>query len=369
MNEESREISVGLIQNPYKIFIGGLGIKGVGQELISIGFKPGTKVLLVTNSIIAQNYSDQLIKVLTNVGLQVSLLIIKEGEENKNLKTIEEIHNTAFKIKLERGSLVIALGGGVVGDITGFAAATWLRGIPFVQIPTTLLAMVDASIGGKTGVNHSGGKNLIGAFHQPKLVVIDPETLQTLPKREFRAGMAEVIKYAVIGDPSLFELLEKCFCIDNLSSLGDSLIAEILERSAAIKAKIVVSDEKESGLRAILNYGHTFGHAIENLCGYGKFLHGEAIAIGMVAVGELALLKGKWNEEDTKRQKKLIQKAGLPTEWPNLDPEEVLQVLTGDKKVKDGKIRFILPLKIGEVEISNQITELELRECLKKLVL
>ena len=227
--------------------------------------------------------------------------------------------------------------------------------------------MVDASIGGKTGVNHSGGKNLIGAFHQPKLVVIDPLTLETLPKREFRAGMAEVIKYAVIGDPSLFKLLEKAFCIDNLSNLGDNLITEILERSAATKARIVVSDERESGLRAILNYGHTFGHAIENLCGYGKFLHGEAVAIGMIAVGELALIKGKWKEEDANRQKKLIKKAGLPTYWPKLDHEEVLQALTGDKKVKDGKIRFILPRKIGEVEISNEITESDLRECLNKL--
>ena len=367
MSTNAREINVNIIHNDYRILIGGSGINAIGKELISIGIKTKTKVLLITNSIIAQYYGAKLIRILEEVDLQVYPLIIKEGEENKNLKTIEQIHNEAFKNKLERGSLIIALGGGVVGDISGFAAATWLRGISFIQIPTTLLAMVDASIGGKTGVNHPGGKNLIGAFHQPKLVVIDPLTLKTLPSREFRAGMAEVIKYAVIGDPALFKLLEQAECIDSLSGLENNLLEELLVRSAATKAKIVVSDEKEAGLRAILNYGHTFGHVIENLCGYGKYLHGEAVAIGMVAVGELALIKGKWNECDAKRQKDLIRKAGLPTNLPKLKFEDVLNTLQGDKKVKDGKIRFILPTKIGGVKISNEINNDDVKECLKRL--
>ena len=367
MSQHSRKISVDLINNPYSIVIGGSGIDGIGKELLSLGLKPKTKVLLITNSIISKYYGEKLIEKIKAIDLLVYSLIIKEGEENKNLKSIEEIHNAAFNYKLERGSLIIALGGGVVGDIAGFAAATWLRGISFVQIPTTLLAMVDASIGGKTGVNHPGGKNLIGAFHQPKLVLIDPNTLRTLPDREFRAGMAEVIKYAVIGDDYLFNLLENAENIKKLSDLDDNLIQDILERSAEAKAKVVISDEKESGLRAILNYGHTFGHVIENLCGYGTYIHGEAVAIGMVAVGELANIKGRWGKDDALRQKELIKKAGLPINWPNLETKEVLKTLKGDKKVKDGKIRFILPRRIGEVEIFDDISETDLKECLNRL--
>tara|TARA_Y100001968_G_scaffold167939_1_gene153773 strand:- start:769 stop:1878 length:1110 start_codon:yes stop_codon:yes gene_type:complete len=367
VNKNPRKIRVELTNNPYEIIIGGSGIEGLGKELLNLGIKPQTKVLLVTNSIIAAHYGDQLKEYIQKAGFQICSLIIKEGEENKNLRTIEQIHNEAFKIKLERGSLVIALGGGVVGDIAGFAAATWLRGISVIQIPTTLLAMVDASIGGKTGVNHSGGKNLIGAFHQPKLVLIDPTTLKTLPEREFRAGMAEVIKYAVIGDPLLFSLLEEASHIDTLSKLSSHLLEELLERSVAAKAKIVASDEKESGLRAILNYGHTFGHVIENLCGYGNFLHGEAVAIGMVAVGELALIKEKWSKSDADRQKELLKKAGLPISWPDIDSEDVLKTLEGDKKVKDGDIRFVIPNKIGKVELSNEIHKNDIKECLKRL--
>ena len=203
---------------------------------------------------------------------------------------------------------MLALGGGVIGDMTGFAAATWLRGIGVVQVPTTLLAMVDASIGGKTGVNHPGGKNLIGAFHQPRLVLIDPATLQTLPTREFRAGMAEVIKYGILGDQELFTLLEHCQQPDQPEGLGTALLETILERSAAAKARVVAADEKEGGLRAILNYGHTFGHVVETLCGYGTWLHGEAVAIGMVAVGELVVQRGSWSRDDANRQRRLIQR-------------------------------------------------------------
>ena len=367
MKKDQREIYVELDSNPYKIVIGGKGIEGIGNTLINLGINKKTKILIISNNVIQKYYGDKLNKSLENENLKFKTLIIEEGEENKNLKTIEKIHNAAFKEKLERGSLIIAMGGGVVGDIAGFAAATWLRGISFIQIPTTLLAMVDASIGGKTGVNHPGGKNLIGAFHQPKYVLIDPKTLSSLPQREFQAGMAEVIKYAIIGDPYLFKLLENSPHIDSLSGLGIKLVEEIIERSASTKAKIVVSDEKEGGLRAILNYGHTFGHVIENLCGYGKYLHGEAVAIGMVAVGELAVLKGKWKTDDALRQKELIKKAGLPTNWPKLKIDNILNTLKGDKKVQDSKIRFIIPNKIGEVEICNNIKEEDIEECIKRL--
>ena len=241
--------------------------------------------------------------------------------------------------------------------MAGFAAASWLRGIAVVQVPTTLLAMVDAAIGGKTGVNHPGGKNLIGAFHQPRLVLIDPDTLATLPPREFRAGMAEVIKYGVIGDGSLFEELEQAGAgLAAMEQLPPALLQRILERSAAAKARVVAADEREGGLRAILNYGHTLGHVVEALCGYGTYLHGEAVAIGMVAAGELSLELGLWSHDDQQRQRRVIAQAGLPLAWPPLEAEAVLACLQGDKKVRDGRVRFVLPTGIGQVEIRDDVS-------------
>ncbi len=367
MNKETKRIQVPLLDNPYEIVIGDGCLEDVGKELISLGVKNNCKILIISNKEISQHYGNTVIKSIERIGIKPTLFLIEEGEDKKNINTISKIHDAAFNSKLERGSLMIALGGGVIGDMTGFAAATWLRGIGFIQIPTTLLSMVDASVGGKTGVNHPGGKNLIGAFHQPKLVLIDTGTLQTLPEREFRAGMAEVIKYAIIGDKLLFNILENTSKINSLSNVGNNLVSEIIERSVSIKANIVVSDEKESGLRAVLNYGHTFGHVVETLCGYGNFLHGEAVAIGMIAVSELGLLRKSWKPDDSNRQKELILKAGLPTQWPNLDEAKVLRTLQGDKKVKDGNIRFIIPTGIGSVEIFNNITKEEISKCLSKL--
>ncbi len=364
MNQGSRRILVSLKNNPYEVVIANNALKDIGSELIKIGIKENTKILVVTNSDVAKPYSQEFISKLKISGFLPKLLIIEAGESQKNQKTIEIIHNAAYEFKLERGSLMIALGGGVVGDMTGFAAATWLRGIQIVQVPTTLLAMVDASIGGKTGINHTGGKNLIGAFHQPKLVLIDPYTLRTLPEREFRAGMAEVIKYAVIGDFELFKLLEKAPNIESLKEIENDLLEEILERSTTAKAKVVIADEKESGQRAILNYGHTFGHVIENLCGYGTFLHGEAVAIGMIAAGKLSLTRNYWNISDDSRQKNLIKKAGLPTSWPKLDFYQVLRVLQGDKKVRDGKIRFVIPKGLGKVHLFDNVSESEILKSL-----
>tara|TARA_Y100001968_G_scaffold67445_1_gene58357 strand:+ start:3469 stop:4575 length:1107 start_codon:yes stop_codon:yes gene_type:complete len=367
VNNSSNRIPVQLVNNPYEVVIEEGCLQTSGEELIKLGVKPNTKVLVVTNPDIEKHYGDQLLKSIKKVGIIPSLLIIEEGEAKKNLNTVSKIHDAAYETKLERGSYMIALGGGVVGDITGFAAATWLRGIGVIQIPTTLLAMVDASVGGKTGVNHPGGKNLIGAFHQPKLVLIDTMTLKTLPEREFRAGMAEVIKYAVIGDENLFNLLETTETISNLDGIGINLLKEIIRRSVITKARIVVSDEKEGGLRAILNYGHTFGHVVETLCGYGTYLHGEAVAIGMIAVSELSLLRNKWEKDDSYRQKELIKKAGLPINWPKIDHKSVIRTLEGDKKVKEGKIRFIIPSSIGNVEICNDITKEEINNCLSIL--
>ena len=362
-----RRIPVALERNPYEVVIGAGGLTGIGAELKQAGIREGRRILVVSNADVAGPYGQTCIESLRRSGFGAELLVIEAGEQHKNPATVASIHDTAFAQKLERSSLMLALGGGVVGDMTGFAAATWLRGIGVVQVPTTLLAMVDAAIGGKTGVNHPGGKNLIGAFHQPKLVLIDPDTLKTLPQREFRAGMAEVIKYGILGDCDLFQTLEASPAPDSAEGLGHAALETILERSAAAKAQVVAADEREGGLRAILNYGHTFGHVVETLCGYGTWLHGEAVAIGMVAVGQLALIRGSWSSADMERQRHLIDRCGLPTAWPSLDPEAVLKTLQGDKKVLDGKLRFILPTAIGRVEIRDDITRDEILRCLDQL--
>ena len=367
MNKDNFHIKVSLTSNPYEIVIGKSSLECIGDELSKLGYKKDLKVLVVSNKEVSNHYGDCIIKSLIKSKYNPKLLILKAGEEQKNQSSIDLIHDAAYEARLERGSLMIALGGGVIGDMTGFAAATWLRGIHVVQIPTTLLAMVDASIGGKTGINHSKGKNLIGAFHQPKLVLIDPKTLFTLPSREFKAGMAEIIKYGVISDLELFELLEREDNISDLSKIKEKLLIEIIKRSAKSKADIVVKDEKESGVRAFLNYGHTLGHVIETLCGYGKWLHGEAVAMGMVAVGQLAVQRGLWRDIDARRQENLIEKAGLPSKWPELEIESVLSALQGDKKVKNGKVTFVMPLKIGDVKLFNNISNKEINECLKKL--
>jgi 3-dehydroquinate synthase len=356
-----RSIRVELSSNPYPILIGEGGLCQLGEQLLAQGIKAGAKVLIVTNPVVQRHYGAVALASLQGAGYDADTLVIEAGEEQKTPATVAAIHDACFMRRLERGSLIVALGGGVVGDMAGFAAATWLRGIAVVQVPTTLLAMVDAAIGGKTGVNHPGGKNLIGAFHQPRLVLIDPATLATLPEREFRAGMAEVIKYGVIGDATLFSDLEAAAQRDPAQGLasqqavGAPLLQTLLERSAAAKAKVVAADEREGGLRAILNYGHTLGHVVETLCGYGTWLHGEAVAIGMVAAGELSLERGLWAAEDQRRQRAVIAAAGLPHSWPDLDPDAVLSCLQGDKKVRDGRVRFVLPTGIGTVEIRDDI--------------
>ena len=350
-------IPVALAQQPYEVMIEAGGLDRLGQRLSDAGVRSGRKVLVVSNPDVATPYGERCLTSLRQAGFDAHLVVLEAGEDRKTLASISLIHDAAFAQRLERSSLMVALGGGVVGDMTGFAAATWLRGIGVVQVPTTLLAMVDASIGGKTGVNHPGGKNLIGAFHQPQLVLIDPDSLATLPEREFRAGMAEVIKYGVIGDAELFRELEAAGeRLASMRTLPAPLLQRILERSAAAKARVVAADEREGGLRAILNYGHTLGHVVETLCGYGTYLHGEAVAIGMVAAGELALELGLWSAEDQARQRAVIAAAGLPGRWPELDNAAVLECLQGDKKVRDGCVRFVLPTSLGSVEIRSDVS-------------
>jgi 3-dehydroquinate synthase len=360
-------IEVALQANPYPVVLGAGGLAQLGERVAREGFGAGTKVLIVSNPEVQALYGATALASLQGAGFESHLLVVEAGEQQKTQATIGLIHDAAFTHKLERRSLLVALGGGVVGDMTGFAAATWLRGIAVVQVPTTLLAMVDAAIGGKTGVNHPGGKNLIGAFHQPRLVLIDPLTLVSLPQREFQAGMAEVIKYGVIGDPDLFSALEAAGDLSHLDQLEPGLLQTILRRSAAAKAQVVAADEHEGGLRAILNYGHTLGHVVEALCGYGTYLHGEAVALGMLAAGEIALALGLWTASDQERQRRLVAATGLPQRWPDLELEAVLACLQGDKKVRSGRVRFVLPTGIGSVEIRDDISAEVIGAALKQL--
>ncbi len=358
-------ISVDLPQNPYEIAIAPGSLNQLGSRLKELNL--GKKVLLVSNPVIFRHYKEQALDSLKSAGFEVSTHTIPAGERYKTLNSIQKLYNTALENHLERSSTLVALGGGVIGDMTGFAAATWLRGINFVQVPTSLLAMVDAAIGGKTGVNHPQGKNLIGAFYQPRLVLIDPQVLKTLPAREFRAGMAEVIKYGVIWDGDLFAQLEQVKRLDSLRYVNEELLQTILTRSCQAKAEVVGKDEKEAGLRAILNYGHTIGHAVESLTGYRLVNHGEAVAIGMVAAGAIATKLQMWNLDDAQRQNALIKKAGLPTEIPSmLETEAIIEALKTDKKVKAGKVRFVLPTQIGTVIITDRVSPELLRQVLRE---
>ena len=351
------KILVPLNNNSYEVTLKQGIIDSIAEELIQIGINNSKKILIVSNKAISDIYGEQLLSNLKKYNFSVDLFNIKEGEFHKNLASLTDIYNIAFEVGLDRNSLMIALGGGIVGDITGFAAATWLRGIEYIQIPTTLLSMVDSSVGGKTAINHPKGKNLIGAFYQPKAVFIDPETLITLPTREFKAGMAEVIKYGIIKDKELFEYLESDKIRDKILNLNNEALIKIINNSIKTKAHIVSEDEKENGIRAILNYGHSFGHVIENLCGYGNYLHGEAISIGMKIAGDIAAEKNLWLKDHSLRQDNLIESYGLPIKTPKIKKNEVIKILMGDKKVRDGKMRFILPKGIGKVGIFNDIEE------------
>ncbi|NEP16622.1 MAG: 3-dehydroquinate synthase [Leptolyngbya sp. SIO4C1] len=363
-------IPVPIPQHPYEIRIAPAGLDYLGAWLAGEPplIRPGQKLLLVSNPVVFKHYGERAIASLTQAGYKVCQCILPAGERYKTLRSIEKIHTVAFENRLERGSAMVALGGGVIGDMTGFAAATWLRGIAVVQVPTTLLAMVDASIGGKTGVNHPQGKNLIGAFHQPRLVLIDPQVLATLPGREFRAGMAEVIKYGVIWDDDLFTQLEAAQRLDQQKFIGEELLHSILTHSCQAKADVVSQDEKEAGLRAILNYGHTIGHAVESLTGYRQVNHGEAVAIGMVAAGAIARDMSLWDQAAVDRQLALLQKTKLPTKLPEgLNVDEILIALRSDKKVQAGTVRFVLPERIGKAFVSNEVTDDLVRQALARM--
>ena len=338
-------IQVALAENTYEISIAPGNLNRLGAKCRALQL--GNKVMVVSNPTVFALYGQRAISALQQADFEVFYCELPDGERYKTLESIAHIYDLALEHGLERSSTLVALGGGVIGDMTGFAAATWLRGIAVVQVPTTLLAMVDSSIGGKTGVNHPHGKNLIGAFHQPRLVLTDPDVLATLPAREFRAGMAEAIKYAIIGDPELFDLLERADGLQQ-SQIAPELLSTILTRSARAKADVVSQDEfEQTGLRATLNYGHTIGHAIENVTEY-TINHGEAVALGMSAAGQIAVKLQLWTQQEAQRQDKVISKAALAIELPPaIDLEQIIKTLKSDKKVKAGKGVFILPSKIG----------------------
>ena len=283
------------------------------------------------------------------------LATLEPGESSKSLSVVESVHETFFDAHLERRSPIVALGGGVAGDIAGFVAATHLRGVPFVQCPTTLLAMVDSSVGGKTGVNVPQGKNLLGAFHQPILVAADPLVLSSLPEREFRCGLAECIKHAVIRDPSLFEFMGER--MTELCALSPEVLVELIRRNVEIKAAVVMEDELEKGVRAHLNLGHTFGHAIEACAGYGQWLHGEAVALGMVAAVRTAIEFGLCSSHVEPEVIELLQAAGLPVKVELPDLQRLESAMRMDKKVEDDRLRLVLPTRIGEVEIRDDVPE------------
>ena len=351
-------LQVALGDRSYPILIAPGALDQIGAHVQS------KRYMIITNSTVAPLYLERVSKALQQAGKQGHYLILPDGEQFKNLETLNQIFDALLRDKADRKTTLIALGGGVIGDITGFAAASYMRGVPFVQIPTTLLSQVDSSVGGKTGVNHALGKNMIGAFYQPQAVISDTKTLSTLPARELSAGLAEVIKYGPIIDMAFFEWLEQnC---QKLREQDPAAMAYAIGRSCEIKADVVHQDEREGGLRAILNFGHTFAHAIESAMGYGVWLHGEAVGCGMVMAADLSQRMGYISETDVARIRALVSAAGLPVQAPNLGLAAWLDWMQVDKKNEGGQIRFILLKTMGQAVIEsvpNHHLEATLQAC------
>ena len=352
-------LTVELGDRSYPIHIG-QGLLG-RADLIATHLKR-KQVAIVTNTTVAPLYLEELAEPLRAQGVSVLPIILPDGEQYKNSDTLNTIYDALLGNRCERSTTLIALGGGVVGDMTGYAAATYLRGVPFIQIPTTLLSQVDSSVGGKTGINHPLGKNMIGAFYQPQLVLADTDTLNTLPDRELSAGIAEVIKYGLIRDPDFFSWLETNMPL--LRARNPQALAYAIYRSCENKATVVAADEKESGERALLNLGHTFGHAIENGMGYGVWLHGEGVAAGTMLAADLSRRIGWLSQADVERIERSFKAGGLPTEAPALGVDKYLDLMGLDKKVADGKIRLILLKAIGQAVMTGDYPQDLLKETL-----
>lgn len=346
-----RKVEVRLGTNSYEVYIGSGLLMQTGHQLKETGFTD--KLVIITNPIVKGLYGDALKQTLIAEGFRITILQVPDGEEQKSLEIAGRLYTELTDFYAERMTPILALGGGVIGDLAGFVAATYLRGVPLIQIPTTLLAQVDSSIGGKVAVNHGQLKNKIGAFYQPRLVISDISTLRTLPTKVVTDGLAEVIKSAVIGDKELFTFLEKN--LNEVKSLDDETLEEVVFQSAKIKAEIVEKDERDLGLRSILNYGHTVGHAIESVSDF-KVEHGEAVTIGMLAAARISNKQGILDNNELSRLKSVIKRAGLPTQMPNLELKKIIQAIEHDKKILRGKIRFVLPKSIGSVFITDEVS-------------
>lgn len=361
-----QQLVVEIPHRQYPIFVAE-GLLADTQKLreVLLARIQGRQVAIITNKVVAPLYLDALLEALD--GLQVDVMQMDDGEAEKNLQVYQQTMDFLLAARHNRSTCLIALGGGVVGDLCGFVAATFQRGVDFVQIPTTLLAQVDSSVGGKTAVNHPQGKNMIGAFHQPVAVLADTATLGTLPSREYAAGLAEVVKYGVIEDAAFFEFLEQHS--DDLLAKDGAVLSQVILRCCAIKAEVVSADERESGRRAILNYGHTFGHGIEKLCGYGQWLHGEAVAIGMVMAARLSVAVAGLDESVVMRLTALLRRLGLPTALDQASRkvatiEAMMDVMGLDKKVVDGRLRFIVASQLGQVQVRDDIDAAVVRNVL-----
>ncbi|MFH1382541.1 MAG: 3-dehydroquinate synthase [Chloroflexota bacterium] len=346
-----RTVRVKLNSNSYNIQIGAGLLRQTELRLKESGFEG--KLVIITDPTVKGLYGNSLKQSLAKSGFQVSILEIPEGEEQKSLENVGKLYRELTGLYVERSTPIIALGGGVIGDLAGFVAATYLRGLPLIQIPTTLLAQVDSSIGGKVAVDFGPLKNKIGAFYQPRLVIADIDALTTLISGQFIDGLAEVIKYGVIADPELFAYIEKN--LDKIKALDAKALETIVFRSAKIKAEIVEKDERDLGPRNVLNYGHTIGHAIESVSNF-SVRHGEAVAIGMLAAARIANKMDLFDKKELKRLKAVITHAGLPTKFPALEREKLLQAMKHDKKIVQGKVRFVLPKAIGNVFITDEVS-------------
>ena len=344
-------VDVALGDRSYPIHIGeGL----LDDDQFLAGLAPGSQVAIITNDVVGPLYGERVVQAFSHGNKKVDVLELPDGEAHKNLATYTQVLDFLAGSGHHRSTTVVALGGGVIGDMAGFAAATYQRGVNFLQIPTTLLAQVDSSVGGKTAVNHPAGKNMVGAFYQPSAVVADTRVLDTLPERELKAGLAEVLKYGVIQDVAFFDFVERY--ASALLARDTDALTHAIRRSCEMKAEVVREDERETGRRAILNYGHTFGHAIEHALGYGELLHGEAVAIGMVMAADVAVRQGLLEVEAGRRVLDAVRALGLPEARPqNVTPQAMRDAFQMDKKVMDGRVRFVIARRIGAVEVTDQI--------------
>ncbi len=364
MNDSSGTVPVELAERAYDITIGTDCLEKIGPIADRMGRL--STAIVITDENVRNPHAHRVAELLAKEDFaRVDLMVVDPGEPSKSIEVAAGLWESLLEGEADRGTIVVAVGGGVVGDLAGFVAATYMRGVRFVQVPTSLLAQVDSSVGGKVGINLPGGKNMVGAFLQPAAVLIDTATLLTLPEREYWSGFGEVVKYGVILDGPFFAELESC--CDALLERDPNCLERIVAQCCRLKAQVVCEDEREtSGRRALLNYGHTIGHAIETLAGYGTLLHGEAVSIGMVAASRLAERLGRIPEEVTRRQRDLLVKLGLPVDLPDFDPDEMIEVMKRDKKAARGQVRFVLPSALGQAELVESIDLEDVRAVLEK---